>query len=139
MKLKRFLLRYYPPGIILEYEQGGRTLSKCVDLLDLRPESDVAALVQEICSREPLVTPRKAEQLAALIRSGLAAVSLSSVSTLPPFPLPLYLSLPFLSLSLAELQGKLGEPQEKQFQLFKVLRTHILPVTNVAINKSGSW
>jgi dynein assembly factor with WDR repeat domains 1 len=106
MKLKRFLLRYYPPGIILEYEQGGRTLSKCVDLLDLRPESDVAALVQEICSREPLVTPRKAEQLAALIR---------------------------------KLQGKLGEPQEKQFQLFKVLRTHILPVTNVAINKSGSW
>jgi hypothetical protein len=23
MKLKRFLLRYYPPGIILEYEQNG--------------------------------------------------------------------------------------------------------------------
>ena len=23
MKLRRFLLRYYPPGIILEYEQGG--------------------------------------------------------------------------------------------------------------------
>ena len=54
-------------------------MSKCVDLLDLRPESDVAALVQEICSREPLVTPRKAEQLAALIRSEfeLAAAGVS--------------------------------------------------------------
>ena len=71
MKLKRFLLRYYPPGeleetwwgtrsarvaasyavatarltqpchsagIILEYEQAGETRSKCIDLLDLRPE-----------------------------------------------------------------------------------------------------
>lgn len=105
-------------------------MSKCVDLLDLRPESDVAALVQEICSREPLVTPRKAEQLAALIRSELAAAGVS-------------LNTPSLSLSLplfsAELQGKLGEPQEKQFQLFKVLRTHILPLTNISINKSGSW
>lgn len=53
MKLKRFLLRYYPPGqeflimhtpsqhcasiaaIILEYEQSGVMKSKCIDLLDL--------------------------------------------------------------------------------------------------------
>ena len=27
MKLKRFLLRYYPPGIILEYEQSGEVCS----------------------------------------------------------------------------------------------------------------
>lgn len=40
-------------------------LSECVCVC----RSDVAALVQEICAREPLVTSRKAEQLAALIKS----------------------------------------------------------------------
>ena len=28
MKLKRFLLRYYPPGIILEFEQAGELKTK---------------------------------------------------------------------------------------------------------------
>ena len=28
MKLKRFLLRYYPPGIILEYEQQAEVCSQ---------------------------------------------------------------------------------------------------------------
>ena len=69
MKLRRFLLRYYPPGIILEYEQvhphprplqpdhdpnldpgpspnrdpeqGGELRNKPVDLLTLTPESDL--------------------------------------------------------------------------------------------------
>ncbi|KAL7990874.1 hypothetical protein Chor_014304, partial [Crotalus horridus] len=35
MKLKRFLLRYYPPGIILEYIQSGELKTKSIDLLDL--------------------------------------------------------------------------------------------------------
>ena len=63
MKLKRFLLRYYPPGeflqsmnfllsaacviyhllplpsgILLEYEQSGQIKSKSIDFLDLTPE-----------------------------------------------------------------------------------------------------
>jgi dynein assembly factor with WDR repeat domains 1 len=53
MRLKRFLLRYYPPGmieikkiliyeliigIILEYEQSNVLKTKSIDLLDLRPE-----------------------------------------------------------------------------------------------------
>ena len=38
MKLRRFLLRYYPPGIILEYEQKDRTRNKKeIDLLNLTP------------------------------------------------------------------------------------------------------
>ena len=40
---------------------------------------------------------------------------------------------------LPELQGKLSESHETQFQLFKEVRTHLLPLTNIAINKSGSW
>jgi len=39
MKLKRFLLRYFPPGIILEYETKDQTRSqKEVDLLNLTPQ-----------------------------------------------------------------------------------------------------
>ena len=41
MKLKRFLLRYFPPGIILEYQRGEELLQKNVDLLDLTPGTDV--------------------------------------------------------------------------------------------------
>lgn len=39
MKLKRFLLRYYPPGIILEYiRSNGEVETKSIDLLNLTPE-----------------------------------------------------------------------------------------------------
>jgi dynein assembly factor with WDR repeat domains 1 len=41
VKLKKFLLRYYPPGIILQYERDGQMLQKPVDLLDLTPDVDV--------------------------------------------------------------------------------------------------
>ena len=44
-----------------------------------------------------------------------------------------------ICLSTSELQQKLGQSREKKFYLFKVLRAHILPLTNVAFNKSGSW
>jgi len=38
MKLRRFLLRYYPPGIILEYDLRDKTRSqKEIDLLNLTP------------------------------------------------------------------------------------------------------
>ncbi|PWA20176.1 hypothetical protein CCH79_00003685 [Gambusia affinis] len=43
MRLKRFLLRYYPPGIILEYERGGYLRTKSIDLLDLTPECELKA------------------------------------------------------------------------------------------------
>ncbi|EPY82329.1 hypothetical protein CB1_000661002 [Camelus ferus] len=37
MKLKSLLLRYYPPGIMLEYENSGELKTKSIDLLDLDP------------------------------------------------------------------------------------------------------
>lgn len=40
VKLRKFLLRYYPPGVILQYEQDGQTRQKPVDLLDLSPDSN---------------------------------------------------------------------------------------------------
>ena len=40
-KLKKFLLRYYPPGIILQYERDGQMKQKPIDLLDLTPDADI--------------------------------------------------------------------------------------------------
>lgn len=48
MKLKRFLLRYYPPGLILEYETKGELRSKDIDLLDLTEDTDLDALATVI-------------------------------------------------------------------------------------------
>jgi hypothetical protein len=42
-KLRKFLLRYYPPGIILQYERDGVMKQKPIDLLDLTPDVDVEA------------------------------------------------------------------------------------------------
>ncbi|XP_043348416.1 dynein assembly factor with WDR repeat domains 1 isoform X4 [Dermochelys coriacea] len=39
---------------------------------------------------------------------------------------------------ILRLQEKLGQQEDHKFYLFKVLRAHILPLTNVAFNKSGS-
>ena len=41
VKLKKFLLRYYPPGIILQYERDGVMKQKPVDLLELGPGADI--------------------------------------------------------------------------------------------------
>jgi dynein assembly factor with WDR repeat domains 1 len=39
MRLKRFLIRYYPPGIILEYEKSnGEVETKSIDLLNLNEQ-----------------------------------------------------------------------------------------------------
>ncbi|CAH8434796.1 unnamed protein product, partial [Heterobilharzia americana] len=105
MKLKRFLLRYFPPGIILDYEQGGVTKTKALDLLDLTPESDTEELVREICAKEPLVTEKRKMQVQDLIE---------------------------------RLKSKLSSGDKSKFGQYKILRAHILPLTNVAFNKSGS-
>ena len=95
MKLKRFLLRYFPPGIILEYEQNGevraaRSLNraaksfpallqtsssravtqlrqKAVDLLTLTPDTDVEVMVNQIVRSETLISEHRKPQLRKLI------------------------------------------------------------------------
>ena len=67
MKLRRFLLRYYPPGIILEYEQGGEMRNKPVDLLQLTPESDLEVIVNQIVRQEALISENRKPQLRKLL------------------------------------------------------------------------
>lgn len=45
--------------------------------------------------------------------------------------------VPTLRQALETLRDKLRVPL-KQFHLFKILRSHILPLTNIAMNKRGS-
>ena len=67
MKLKRFLLRYYPPGIILEYESGGEDFTKPIDLLDLTPDTDVDVLLSQIIRQESLLSEKRKPQLSKLV------------------------------------------------------------------------
>ncbi|KAF5907861.1 dynein assembly factor with WDR repeat domains 1 [Clarias magur] len=105
MRLKRLHIRYYPPGIILDYVAGGQEKSRCIDLLHLTPTTNVNELLSEIRRIEPLITDSRTDQVKVLIK---------------------------------RLQDKLSQPDERNFYLFKALRAHILPLTNVAFNKSGS-
>ncbi|KAK2489632.1 hypothetical protein MC885_021483 [Smutsia gigantea] len=68
MKLKSLLLRYYPPGIMLEYEKNGELKTKSIDLLDLGSSTDVNALVEEIQKAEPLITASRSDQVKLLIQ-----------------------------------------------------------------------
>ena len=52
MKLKRFLLRYYPPGIILEYEKDGEVPPRAI-----RAESHSCALVHAPALTRPTPSP----------------------------------------------------------------------------------
>ena len=104
MKLKRFLLRYYPPGILLEYEQGNELHTKAVDLLTLTPDTDVEVLVNTIVRHEPLISEQRKPQVRKLVY---------------------------------KLIEKLESNEAQNFYLFKILRAHILPLTNCAFNKSG--
>merc|ERR1711981_443846 len=104
MKLKRFLLRYYPPGIILEYEQADELRNKSIDLLNLSAETDVELILDQIIQHEPLIKESRRSQLRKL---------------------------------LYKLVEKIESHENQNFYLFKILRAHILPLTNCAFNKSG--
>ena len=68
---------------------------------------------------EPLISESRKPALKKLIESKLNLDELH--------PLPLYI----------ELIEKQMENQDQKFECFKVLRAHLLPLTNCAFNKSG--
>ena len=48
-KLEKIMVRYFPPGIILEFkDEEGYIDNKSIDLLNLSENSDIAYLVQQI-------------------------------------------------------------------------------------------
>jgi dynein assembly factor with WDR repeat domains 1 len=105
MRLKRFLLRYFPPGLILEYERrDGSHNTTCIDLLQLSHGTDLSLLADQLVAEQPLISETRKPQLIRLLQ---------------------------------KLLDKQGENDGKEYGLFKVLRAHILPLTNCAFNKGG--
>ncbi|XP_073993370.1 uncharacterized protein [Rhodnius prolixus] len=68
MKLSKFLLRYFPPGIALEYVSDGILEKKMIDLFHLTPSTKLEELVQDIMKQQPIVTERVKSQLLASLK-----------------------------------------------------------------------
>lgn len=76
MKLKKFQLRYYPPGIVLEYvKSNGELEIKSIDLLNLNEDTNIPELVDEILSEEPLIPHSKKHYLVSLIQKLLDRIT----------------------------------------------------------------
>jgi dynein assembly factor with WDR repeat domains 1 len=84
--------------------------------------TDIDVVVNQICFEEPLISENKKPHLKKLIFSKF------------------YFNLSFLLSyfhELLELIEKIESNDTSNFFLFKILRAHILPLTNCAFNKSG--
>ena len=61
-KLEKIMVRYFPPGIVLEYTNSdGLIDNKSIDLLNLSENSDISYLVQQINEKEPLTIKYKSK------------------------------------------------------------------------------
>ncbi len=88
--------------------------------------SDIDVIVNQIVFEEPLITESKKPHLRRLIYSKLI------------FCVNEYLLFQMSNISfLSELIEKQEAADTGDFFLFKILRAHILPLTNCAFNKSG--
>ncbi len=86
-------------GIILEYQRGGETETRAIDLLNLNNQfvkiliidcslrTDAKALAKKIVENEPLISDKREEQVAGIIE---------------------------------KLKGKISQPDKKQFTEVKV-------------------
>ena len=119
MRIKRFLLRYHPPGIIVEYEKRGQTKTKDINLLQLNISDDPQELAITVISNEPMI---KMETKKIGILTGIRIYSWSC-------PVSPYLDM------IKKLQSKMVENVEHKFNLVRVIKAHILPITNIAFNK----
>ena len=74
-KLDKIQVRFFPPGIILEFKDNlGIVDNKIIDLLNITKDSDIAYLVQEIIKKEPL-TSKHAKTLEKVIQKLITVVS----------------------------------------------------------------
>ena len=125
MRLRRFLLRYHPPGLIIEYERRGVTKTKEINLFELTPEDDPEAVAMGIIENEALIksTPQKFEMI-----TGKGLFRTCSIRDMKN---------PILEM-IKKLQLKMGEVVEHKFNLVRVIKAHMLPITNVSFNKMST-
>ena len=102
--------------------------------------ADIDVIVNQIVFEEPLISESKKPHLRRLIYSKLhSTVNLTAFFAY--FIQILVLTISFDSTptwnTYSELIEKLESNESSDFFLFKILRAHILPLTNCAFNKSG--
>lgn len=96
-----------------------------IDLLHLTPESDIDVIINQIVFEEPLITESKKPHLRRMIYSeSIESLCLNAIQSIT-------------NILTIELIEKLESNDSSDFFLFKILRAHILPLTNCAFNKSG--
>ena len=109
MRLSRFFLRYFPPGICLEFKRSsGKMDCKEIDLLNLSPNTNVGSLVDELIRKEPLLSDKRKPKLIRLV--GI----------------------------LIQKQRE-GRANQSTFALKKSLKPHHMPMTNFCCNKTGQY
>ena len=79
--------------------------------------TEVDRLIDHILLEEPLISASRKPQLKKLIESKRGPLC--------------------VDMCVPELIEKQQENQQQKFALFKVLRAHLLPLTNCAFNKNG--
>ncbi|KAK8392873.1 hypothetical protein O3P69_013123 [Scylla paramamosain] len=104
MHLKRIYLRYYPPGLTFEMMDGQISSWREIQLLDLKPDSQVDAVVEEVVQQEGGAAGQRA-RLHRLVSRLLLALRTDATRT---------------------------------HTRHRTLRAHILPLTNVTLNKAAT-
>lgn len=136
MKLKRIMLRYYPPGLLLEYtRRNGSIETKQVNLnnfiLATTPncknnnnkttskggEIDIDSIVSHLIQSEALLSENRRQILTELVTKLLLQSSSPTATATPSRP-----------------------PSSRfcQYELYSVIEAHVLPLTNCCFNKNGS-
>jgi dynein assembly factor with WDR repeat domains 1 len=109
MRLTRFFLRYFPPGLCIEFKRSsGKIECKEIDLLNLSPDTNIDAIVVNLIQREPLLSMNRKPKLVRLI--GI----------------------------LVQKQRE-GRANRKSFTFKKALKAHQMPMTNFCCNKTGQY
>ncbi len=94
--------------------------------------TDIEVIVNQIVFEEPLISESKKPHLRRLIYS--KSILSRYLLLCPTFLIIHHITMFFNRLELIE---KLENNESSDFFLFKILRAHILPLTNCAFNKSG--
>ena len=69
VKVKRFLLRYYPPGILVESAARNGTLThSAIDLPTLTQHTDIDALIQQVADANRVIRDAHHQQIRTLIQ-----------------------------------------------------------------------
>ena len=104
----------------------GHSVSHCTFLALLHLHStDLDVLVDDVVASEQLISEKRKPQLKALLEKVCGTVPCSDGVWCGH------------NSGFSQLQAKQLEHDGQDFYLYKILRAHILPLTNCAFNKAG--